>query len=222
MNIASYIDHTLLKPDATEEDISKLCSEAVKNSFACVCVNPCRVPLAAKLLSNSSVKVCSVTAFPLGAMPTALKLAEIEWCLKNGADEIDTVINIGECKAGHWEYVENELKLMTDLVHSHNVILKVIFENCLLEKSEIVKACRASMKAGVDFVKTSTGFSSGGATLEDVKLMVETVAGICKVKAAGGVRNYDDAEKMIKIGVERIGTSAGVAILAGDRVESGY
>ena len=222
MNIAPYIDHTLLKQDATGEDIRKLCSEATDHSFASVCVNPCRVALASEILSGSSVNVCCVTAFPLGALPTELKLIETEWCLKNGADEIDTVINIGECKAGNLEYVENELKLIADLVHSYNAILKVIFENCLLTKAEIVEACRVSMKAGVDFVKTSTGFAGGGATPEDVELMVNTVSGVCKVKAAGGVRNYADAEKMIALGVDRIGTSSGIAILAGETAEAGY
>ncbi len=215
MNIADYIDHTLLKQTATEEDIHRLCSEAVENSFIAVCINPCRVPFAAEILSNSPVKVCTVTGFPLGAIATASKLAETEWCLKNGADEIDTVMNIGEAKAGNWKYVEEELRQIAELVHSHNATLKVIFENCLLEKSEIVKACNVSVAAGVDFVKTSTGFAEEGATPEDVKLMVDTVAGRCKVKAAGGVKNTDDAEKMIKLGVARIGTSAGIAIVAG-------
>ena len=222
MNIAQYIDHTLLKQDATNAEITMLCNEAMEHSFASVCVNPCRVPIAAELLADSSVKVCSVTAFPLGATSTVAKLAETKWCLENGADEIDTVINIGECKDGNWAYVEDELRQVAALVHSYNAILKVIFENCLLQKTEIAQACQVSIKAGVDFVKTSTGFSTGGATQEDVKLMIATVAGRCKVKAAGGVRNYDDAVAMIKLGVDRIGTSGGVAILAGGNEVQGW
>jgi deoxyribose-phosphate aldolase len=221
MKIASYIDHTLLKQDAGEDDIRKLSLEAIDNSFASVCVNPCRVPLVSELLSGSNVKVCSVTAFPLGATSTACKIFETEWCLKNGAEEIDTVINIGECKSGNWKYVRDELKLIADLVHSYNSILKVILETALLNKNEIVKACKVSMEAGVDFVKTSTGFAGGGATKEDVKLMVDTVSGICKVKASGGIRNYDDAVAMITIGAERIGTSCGVAIIAGEETAGG-
>ncbi len=216
MNIAQYIDHTLLRQDATNADVIVLCNEAISHSFASVCVNPCRVPIASKTLADSAVKVCTVTAFPLGATSTVAKLAETKWCLDNGADEIDTVINIGECKAGNWDYVEDELRKVAELVHSYKAILKVIFENCLLDESEIVQACKVSMKAAVDFVKTSTGFSTGGATQEDVKLMVETVAGTCRVKAAGGIRNYDDAVTMINLGADRIGTSGGVAIVAGE------
>ena len=222
MDIAGYIDHTLLKQTATEYDIRKLCAEAEEHSFAAVCINPCRVPLASEILSDSNVKVCTVTGFPLGATSTAAKLAETEWCLDNGADEIDTVMNIGEAKAGNWNYIENELREMAELVHSKNAILKVIFENCLLDKEEIVEACKTSVAAGVDFVKTSTGFAGEGATPEDVKLMVDTVAGKCKVKAAGGVRNSDDANKMIELGAERIGTSAGVVIVSGETATGGY
>lgn len=222
MNIASYIDHTLLKPDATEDDIALLCSEAVDYSFASVCINPCRLPFACKKLENSSVRLCCVTGFPLGATSTAAKLAETRWCLDNGADEIDTVINIGECKAGNWGYVEDELTSMVSLVHSYNAVLKVIFENCLLESSEIIRACRASAGAGVDFIKTSTGFSSGGAKLEDVRLMAKSVDGVCKVKAAGGIRSYEEAVAMIDAGASRIGTSNGVSILAGKKIEQGY
>ena len=222
MDIASYIDHTLLKPDATANDIEQLCREAVEYSFASVCINPCRVPLAVELLGDDLVNICCVTGFPLGATSTAAKLAETAWCLDNGADEIDTVINIGECKDGNWEYVENELRQLAGLVHSYDATLKVIFENCLLTKSEIVRACKVSMTTGVDFVKTSTGFSNGGATEEDVKLMLQTVGSRCSVKAAGGVRDYADAVAMIELGVDRIGTSSGVAIVSGETVKEGY
>lgn len=222
MDIASFIDHTLLKPDATCDDIALLCSEAMEYSFASVCINPCRVPFAVKVLENSSVNVCCVTGFPLGATSTATKLAETTWCMENGADEVDVVINIGECKAGNWKYVENELTQLAEVVHSYNGVLKVIFENCLLAKSEIIQACKVSVRAGVDFVKTSTGFSTGGATLEDVRLMVESVDGECRVKAAGGIRTYDDAVAMVKVGASRIGTSNGIAIVSGKSVEQGY
>jgi deoxyribose-phosphate aldolase len=222
MEIARYIDHTLLKATATEDDIVKLCLEADEHSFASVCVNPCRVPAATAALAESDVKVCCVTGFPLGATSTFAKLAETRWCLDNGACEIDTVINIGEVKAGNWRFVEEELREMAELVHSKDAILKVIFENCLLERSEIIRACETSVLAGVDFVKTSTGFAGGGATLEDVELMSKTVAGACGVKAAGGVRNATDALAMIKAGATRIGTSAGVTIVSGGTSKGGY
>jgi len=212
MDIASYIDHTLLRSDATDADIRQLSLEAIEHSFASVCINPTWVPLVSDFLSSSSVKVCSVTGFPLGATPTVCKLFETEWCLKEGADEIDTVINIGECKRGNWDYVTNELSLISMLVHSYGGVLKVIFENSYLEREEIIKVCNISMDVGVDFVKTSTGFA-GGATFDDVSLMVATVSGVCKVKAAGGIRNRIDAEKMIELGADRIGTSSGVSII---------
>ena len=221
MEIASYIDHTLLKPTAVDSDIRQLCLESVEYGFLSVCVNSCRVPLAAKCLEGSGVKVCAVTGFPLGAMSTAAKFAETEWCLKNGADEIDTVINIGMLKEGNRAYVEDELSGLAELVHSGGGILKVIFENCLLEKSEIVDACRISVASGVDFVKTSTGFSHGGATVDDVKLMLDTVDGMCCVKAAGGIRTREDAVQMIELGVKRIGTSSGIAIVQGLVPEKG-
>ena len=222
MNLAKYIDHTLLKQVATEADIAKLCAEANEHSFASVCVNPCRVPCAAAALANSDVKVCCVTGFPLGATPKSVKLAETRWCLENGAEEIDTVMNIGEAKAGNWSYIEEELRQIANLAHENNAILKVIFENCLLEKDEIKVACETAIRAGGDFVKTSTGFAEGGATVEDVKLMSETVAGVCGVKAAGGVRNAEDARIMIDAGATRIGTSAGVVIVAGRTSKGGY
>ncbi|NOY75057.1 MAG: deoxyribose-phosphate aldolase [Kiritimatiellaeota bacterium] len=222
MEIASCIDHTLLKPEATEDDIIKLCAEADEHSFAAVCVNPCRVPVAVKALANSDVKVCCVTGFPFGATSTFAKLQETRWCLENGADEIDTVMNIGEAKAGNWDYIENELREIADLAHGNNAILKVIFENCLLDSAEIAAACGAAVRAGVDFVKTSTGFSGGGATLEDVSLMSKAVSGACGVKAAGGVRKAANAIAMIEAGATRIGTSAGVLIISGGTSSGGY
>ena len=222
MKISDYIDHTLLKQIARDEDVKKLCAEADEYSFASVCVNPCRVPCAAKALAESKVKVCCVTGFPLGATSKFMKYQETLWCLENGADEIDTVMNIGEAKAGNWSFVGNELRALADLAHEKDAILKVIFENCLLDKNEIKTACEIAVEAGVDFVKTSTGFADGGATIEDVTLMSEVVAGACGVKAAGGVRNIADAEAMIKAGALRIGTSAGVAIVSGGTSQCGY
>ncbi len=214
-DIAKYIDHTLLKQTATKEQIEKLSNEAIKYKFAAVCVNPYWVTLCSKILKNTGVKTCTVVGFPLGAVPTKIKLYETDCCLQNGADEIDMVMNIGEALSGNWDFVSGEIAELAGLVHKNNKILKVIFENCLIGKEDIVKACHASMKAGADFVKTSTGFSTGGATPEDVKLMVNTVEGVCKVKAAGGVRNTEQAIQMIQIGASRIGTSAGVEIVSG-------
>ena len=222
MELEGYIDHTLLKPTATESDIIKLCGEADIHSFASVCINPCWVPAAAVALANSKVKICCVTCFPLGATSTFAKLSETRWCLENGAEEIDAVMNIGKAKSGDWDYVECELREIAELAHSQAAILKVIFENCLLETGEIRIACETSVRAGVDFVKTSTGFAGGGATLDDVALMSRTVAGACGVKAAGGVRNAADAIAMIEAGATRIGTSAGVAILSGATSNGGY
>ncbi|HOK04528.1 MAG TPA: deoxyribose-phosphate aldolase [Victivallales bacterium] len=220
--LARYIDHTLLKPTATEKQIENLCEEAIRYSFAAVCVNPYWVNFCAKKLSGTKVKVCSVVGFPLGATPTEVKAFETEFCLKNGAQEIDMVINIGAVKDKNWCYVEKEISTLAKIAHSNNAILKVIFENCLLEKDEIIKACQVSIVANADFVKTSTGFSTGGATFDDVKLMVETVKGKCKVKAAGGIRNAEDALNMIKIGAQRLGTSVGVAIVTGKNSSGGY
>lgn len=222
MNIASYIDHTLLKPTVGRTEIISLCNEALENSFAAVCINSHWVPLAVDILLGSDINVCTVTGFPLGASSTDVKLAETSWCLENGAREIDTVMNIGEAKNGNWDFVEDEIAQLANLVHAKDAILKVIFENCLLENNEIVSACQACVSGGADFVKTSTGFSSGGATEEDVALMVKTVAGQCKVKAAGGVRTAEQAIRMIEIGAARLGTSSGVAIISGGTAEKGY
>lgn len=220
--ISSYIDHTLLKPTAIKNQIEKLCDEAIEYSFAAVCVNPYWVRFCAEKLFGTTVKVCSVVGFPLGATPTEVKAFETEFCLKNGAKEIDMVMNIGAAKDANWDYVLKDITALAKIAHSYDTILKVIFENCLLSKDEIIKACKVSVDAGADFVKTSTGFSTSGATLEDVKLMVDTVKGKCKVKAAGGIRNIDDAKNMIKLGAERLGTSAGVAIVTGKTSSGGY
>lgn len=206
-----YIDHTLLKADATRKDIEKLCAEAKQYDFASVCVNTYWVPLCASELKDSDVSVCCVVGFPLGAMSTQAKAFETRQAVKDGADEIDMVINIGELKNGNDEAVLHDIEAVVQA--AEEAVVKVILENCLLEKEEIVRACKLCMEAKADFVKTSTGFSTGGAVLEDVRLMKETVAGKCKVKAAGGIRSKADMDAMIEAGADRIGTSAGISLL---------
>ena len=206
-----YIDHTLLKADATRKDIEKLCAEAKQYDFASVCVNTYWVPLCASELKDSDVSVCCVVGFPLGAMSTQAKAFETRQAVKDGADEIDMVINIGELKNGNDEAVLHDIEAVVQA--AEGAVVKVILENCLLEKEEIVRACKLCMEAKADFVKTSTGFSTGGAVLEDVRLMKETVAGQCKVKAAGGIRSKADMDAMIEAGADRIGTSAGISLL---------
>lgn len=208
-----YIDHTLLKADATEEDIAKLCREALEYDFYSVCVNGCHVPMAKKLLADSDVKVAAVSGFPLGAMSTAAKLFEISQALADGADEIDLVMNIGAFKDGRHEDVLNETAAAAKLCHKQGAILKLIIETCLLTKDEIREACRLAVEAKVDFVKTSTGFSSGGADLEDIVLMHDTVCGQAQIKASGGIRSYDFAKALINEGADRLGCSASVAII---------
>lgn len=206
-----YIDHTLLKADATRKDIEKLCAEAKQYDFASVCVNTYWLPLCASELKDSDVSVCCVVGFPLGAMSTQAKAFETRQAVKDGADEIDMVINIGELKNGNDEAVLRDIEAVVQA--AEGAVVKVILENCLLEKEEIVRACKLCMEAKADFVKTSTGFSTGGAVLEDVRLMKETVAGKCKVKAAGGIRSKADMDAMIEAGADRIGTSAGISLL---------
>ena len=206
-----YIDHTLLKADVTRKDIEKLCAEAKQYDFASVCVNTYWVPLCASELKDSNVSVCCVVGFPLGAMSTQAKAFETRQAVKDGADEIDMVINIGELKNGNDEAVLHDIEAVVQA--AEGAVVKVILENCLLEKEEIVRACKLCMEAKADFVKTSTGFSTGGAVLEDVRLMKETVAGKCKVKAAGGIRSKADMDAMIEAGADRIGTSAGISLL---------
>ena len=211
MSYNKLIDHTLLKPDATPEQIVKLCEEAIQFDFMSVCVNPAYVPLAAKCLQGSSVKVCTVIGFPLGMNLTRTKVEEAELAIKEGADEIDMVINVGMLKAGHDEYVEEEIRELKAVAGSK--VLKVIIETCLLTDEEKVRACIASKNAGADFVKTSTGFSTGGATAHDVALMRKTVGEEMGVKASGGVRTHEDLIAMVEAGASRIGTSNGTKIL---------
>lgn len=213
MKLNKYIDHTLLKPEATEEQILKLCDEALEYDFYSVCVNSCYVPLAVDKLSGSDVKVVAVAGFPLGAMSTASKVFEAREAVETGASEIDMVINVGALKEGRYEYVLHEITALVDVCPC----LKVIIETCLLTDEEIVKACELAVEAGADFVKTSTGFSTGGATSEDIALMRETVGNKAKVKASGGIRTLADAEKFVELGADRLGCSAGVQIMKEDK-----
>ena len=211
MDRNKYIDHTLLKPEATSAQIAKLCAEARENHFASVCVNPTWVALAAKELAGSDVDVCTVVGFPLGATTTAAKVAETRDAIGNGATEIDMVINIGRLKDNDDAFVKNELEEMRKATQGH--VLKVIIETCLLTDEEKIRACRLCDEARVDFVKTSTGFSTGGATAKDVALMRQNVSECVKVKAAGGIRTKEAMEEMIAAGADRIGTINGVALV---------
>ena len=215
-NLSQYIDHTLLKPDATEDQIAQLCYEARKFNFASVCVNPANVPLCSELLKGCPVKVCTVIGFPLGASETDVKVFEAENAIKHGATEIDMVINIGALKSKDLELVARDINAVVVASHSKGAIVKVIIETALLSHEEKVTACLLSKEAGADFVKTSTGFSGGGATVEDISLMRRTVGPSVGVKASGGVRTREDAEKMIEAGATRIGASAGVKIVKGE------
>ena len=212
MKLNRYIDHTLLKAAATESDIIKLCSEAKEHSFYAVCVNSCYVPLCKRELAGSDVKIACVAGFPLGAMSTEAKAFEAEQAAKAGADEIDMVINVGFMKAGDTDAVYNDIKAVVDAAARFGATVKVIIECCELTDEEKVSACRLAEKAGAAFVKTSTGFGSGGATAEDVALMRASVGPAVQVKAAGGIRDKETAEKMIAAGASRIGASAGIEI----------
>ena len=212
MKLNKYIDHTNLKADANEEDIIKLCNEAKGHEFASVCVNGCYVQLVAKELGNSTVKTCAVIGFPLGAMTKESKVFEAENAVINGAQEIDMVINIGEVKNKNFSYIEDEIRRVISSV-KNKALVKVIIETSLLTNEEKIKVCEIAVKAGADFVKTSTGFSTGGATVEDVKLMKETVGEKAQVKASGGIKTKEDVLKMIEAGASRIGTSSGIKIV---------
>lgn len=212
MNLSKYIDHTILKPDATRQEIKTLCEEAATYNFASVCVNPCWVSYASELLKDSSAVVCTVIGFPLGASTTKTKVFETKDAIANGAKEIDMVINIGALKNKEYVDVEEDIRAVVEASHPE-AIVKVIIETCLLTKDEIVKACELSVAAKADFVKTSTGFSTGGATPEDVKLMKDTVGDKALVKASGGVRSKEDADVMISMGADRLGTSSGILLV---------
>lgn len=206
--IASMIDHTLLKPEATPAQVEKLCAEAAEYHFASVCVNPVYIPLAARLLDGTGVKVCCVVGFPLGAIAPEQKAAEAASCAAMGAEELDMVIHVGAAKAGDWALVQRDIAGVVKAAAGRTV--KVIIETCLLTDEEKVKACGAAKAAGADFVKTSTGFSTGGATTHDIALMRKTVGPEMGVKASGGIRDYATAMAMIEAGANRIGASAGI------------
>ena len=210
--IASMIDHTLLKPEATPAQVEKLCAEAAEYHFASVCVNPVYIPLAARLLDGTGVKVCCVVGFPLGAIAPEQKAAEAASCAAMGAEELDMVIHVGAAKAGDWALVQRDIAGVVKAAAGRTV--KVIIETCLLTDEEKVKACEAAKAAGADFVKTSTGFSTGGATTHDIALMRKTVGPDMGVKASGGIRDYATAMAMIEAGANRIGASAGIEIVA--------
>ncbi|MFF2907533.1 deoxyribose-phosphate aldolase [Paenibacillus sp. NPDC057934] len=221
MNLAGMIDHTLLRADATKAEISKLIEEAKKYEFASVCVNPTWVSYAAEGLAGTKVKVCTVIGFPLGASTSATKAFEAQNAIASGATEVDMVINIGALKDGDHAYVEQDIKAVVDAA-AGKAIVKVIIETSLLTDEEKVIASQLSVKAGADFVKTSTGFSTGGATVEDVALMRKTVGENVGVKASGGVRNLQDMQNMIEAGASRIGASSGVKIMEGEQSTSSY
>lgn len=221
-NLARKIDHTLLKPEATPDEVIALCKEAEKYNFASVCVNPGYVALSYSILKNTPVKVCTVIGFPLGQTTTEAKRYEAEQALANGAQELDMVLNVGQLKQGNYEYVFNDVKQIVEAGKKKNAVVKVILETALLSDEEKVKACVLCKKAGADFVKTSTGFSKGGATVGDIALMKYVVGSNIGVKASGGIRSKEDAEAMIASGADRIGASASVKIVTGEKGESSY
>lgn len=220
-DIASLIDHTLLKPDATADQIAQLCYEARKYKFASVCVNPTHVKLCAELLQGTEVKVCTVIGFPLGASAPEVKAFEAQTAINDGATEIDMVLNIGALKAGDMTLAAHDIREVVKLGHDAGAIVKVIIETSLLNDEEKVTACLLAKEAGADFVKTSTGFSGGGATVEDINLMRRVVGPEMGVKASGGVRDFADAQSMVKAGATRIGASAGVKIVQGQLETNG-
>lgn len=212
MNFNKYFDHTILKPDASNIQVEAICAEAVQYGFASVCVNQYRTKMVAELLKDSDVKTCTVIGFPLGAVSTEVKMFEAEQALKDGADEIDMVINIGALKDKNYNYVLDDIKNVKKVCTSKT--LKVIIETCLLTDDEKIKACELAVTAGADYVKTSTGFSTGGAAVHDVSLMKRTVGSLARVKASGGIHTREEADSMIKAGADRLGTSATIKIVS--------
>ena len=219
-NLAKYIDHTLLAQNATKEQIKKLCEEAKQYEFCSVCVNSSYVSLAKEFLDGSSVKVCSVVGFPLGAMSNDAKAYEAKKAIEDGAEEIDMVINVGFLKSNDFKSIEEDIKNLR--VTCKGLILKVILETALLDEDEITKVCQIAKEVGADFVKTSTGFSTRGASLEDVKIMKEAVGDSVNIKASGGIRSYESAMQMINAGASRLGTSSGIAIIKGQTSDKSY
>ncbi len=220
MKKSKYIDHTYLKAFATDRDIEKLCEEAIENDFQSVCVNPSRIVLAKKRLVDSNVKVCTVIGFPLGASQAKVKAYEAEVAIKSGADEIDMVMNIGAAKSGGWDIVLQDIQAVVNA--ANGTLVKVIIENCYLSEEEMRKACEVVAVSGADFVKTSTGFGEYGARFEDVEIMKSVVGDRVLIKAAGGVRTPADLDRMIELGVMRIGTSSGMALIKGNISDTEY
>ncbi|MDN6029855.1 MAG: deoxyribose-phosphate aldolase [Lactococcus plantarum] len=219
MTLNKYIDHTVLKADTTQEKVQQIIDEAIQYDFMSVCINPTWVAYAAQKLADTDVKVCTVIGFPLGANTSVVKAYEASEAIKNGADEVDMVINIGAAKAGNWDLVASDIAAV--VAAADGVTTKVIIETSLLTDEEKVQACQAAVKAGADFVKTSTGFSTAGATIDDIKLMRKTVGPDMGVKASGGVRSIADANAMIAAGATRLGTSNGVDIMKGNVADAG-
>jgi deoxyribose-phosphate aldolase len=215
-SLASMIDHTLLKPDATAEQIKKLCREAREYKFASVCVNTSYVPLTVEMLRGSGVKTCCVVGFPLGACTTKAKVAETKEAIGNGATEIDMVVNVGALKSGNWDFVKDDIESIV-IVVKDKALVKVIIETCLLNDGEKMKVCQIAKMVGADFVKTSTGFSTGGAKVEDIRLMRHVVGPNFGVKASGGIRDYETAMAMVRAGANRLGTSSGIAIVKNEK-----
>ena len=215
MGMNRMIDHTLLKAESSQDQIKQLCQEAKDYDFFSVCVQPTWISLCKEELAGSGIKIATVIGFPLGANTTETKVFEAKDAIEKGADEIDMVINIGALKSGQDQLVEDEIRAIKEAIGDH--ILKVIIETCLLTEDEKIKACQLTLKAGGDYVKTSTGFSTGGAKLEDVKLMKDQVKDQAKVKASGGIRDFATAQKMVEAGADRLGVSAGIAIVEGEK-----
>lgn len=220
-NLKSYIDHTVLKPESTDLDIQQACLDAKKHEFKAVCINPTWVAYVSDLLKDSSVNTCTVIGFPLGANTTATKVNETKQAIKDGADEVDMVINIGAMKSEDFSLVRDDIKAVIEAADK-KALVKVIIETSLLSHNEKIRACEIAKSAGADFVKTSTGFSTGGATVEDIKLMRTAVGPEMGVKASGSVRTYEDAKAMIEAGATRIGTSNGVALVQGIEGTNAY
>lgn len=220
ISLAPYIDHTLLKPDARQEQVQKICEEALRYGFFSVCVNSVYVKFCAENLQNSNVKVCSVVGFPLGAMDTHSKAFETKQAVQNGASEIDMVIHIGALKDQNYDYVRDDIAAVVQAAQGRQV--KVIIETALLSRDEKIMACRLAKDAGAHFVKTCTGFNGGGATVEDIMLMTESVDGMLQVKASGGIKDAAQAMALIRAGATRLGTSSGVALAQGQKSQGGY
>ena len=217
--ILKKVDHTLLKADAKREDILRICNEAMENNTASICINPSYIEYAVSVMGDK-IPVCTVIGFPLGAMTTAAKVFEAKDAIEKGAKEVDMVINIAKAKDGDFEYVEEEIRQIKAAVGDH--ALKVIIETCLLTDEEKIALCKAVTNAGADYIKTSTGFSTGGATFHDVELFAKYTEGKCKIKAAGGIRTRDDMVKFIELGADRLGTSSAIKILNSEKTDGGY